>query len=138
MRRVGIAVLLALALACISVPLRAAPLLGSMQVTLSWSPGNPTHGSNVTFTGSAISNDGTVIEATLCFGDGTPCSTIVETPSTIEEVTACVLGGPEWSYRWDHTFARTGRYTVSFSVTSQGCPGLSDSSQSYRATVNVS
>lgn len=127
----------ALALSCASLPSHALiPGVGRLEIVLAWSPGSPSSGTTVTFTGAATDNDGTVVEATLCFGDGSPCRTIVEPRTPMELALACALGDG-WTERWLHKYTRTGSFTARLTVTTRGCSGLPDETASTSAQISV-
>lgn len=139
MRRNRLRVLAALALACAGAASHAVavPLLGNLEVSFAWSPGNPAVNTTVTFTASASDNDGTIRSSTMCFSDGSSCVTYTEATSEISLATAC-LAGDNWSRQWQHKFTRTGPFRVTLTVYSRGCPGAGDETRTITGTVSVS
>ncbi len=128
----------ALSLALASVPALARPLpfLGTMQISLSWSPGNPPPGVTTTFHATASDGDGSVRIATICYGDGSPCQYDTRSLSPTELAIACVLGD-NWDHQWRHRYMNPGRYRVTLTVTSRGCPVVDDETQSLTSEITV-
>ncbi|GAC1421344.1 MAG: hypothetical protein NVSMB57_14940 [Actinomycetota bacterium] len=135
---VRIRFLIPVALVCLALasPATALPFLGQTQMNLTWSPGIPAIGENVTFAASASDNDGNVRVATLCFGDGSPCSNEILYPSPIDTALSCVRGS-EWNRQWQHRFPRSGTFRMSFTVSTRGCFGLHDKTASVAYDITV-
>jgi hypothetical protein len=127
---------LALALASVAAPARPLPLLGQMEISLTWSPGHPPVGGTVTFIGTASDNDGAVREARICYGDGI-CEGDSIALSSLQLLNACVFGD-NWGPRsWQHRYTRAGTFQVKLTVTSRGCPIVPDETRSYTASITV-
>lgn len=127
---------LAIAVASLATPARPLPLVGSLSLSIAWSPGVPPVYRDVTFTTTATDNDGAVRVATLCYGDGTACSSDFESPSSVDLAFACVFGD-NWSQGFTHRYTRSGSFPVTLTVTTRGCQGLPDETESLTYTITV-
>ncbi len=117
---------LAVLAAVLSLQPGAAIPPGNENPMLTWSPGNPEPGRDVTFSGAAHDPDGLITSMTLEYGDGTQ-DKIVVPRSLTKDLAACVFGD-YFAGTFRHRYSQAGDYPVKVTVTSGACP-LTDALQ---------